>query len=330
MIFAKVDVELRDHVKAARAGSAMGTWLWALLWTRAKELDGFVAAEALRGSWVGIDRARKDLQKLVEVGLAEVSDGGWTLLGYAERNETREDIRKRRESAIERKARSRGRNTNVSRVTDASDAPVTDVAVTLPDPDPEPEPEPEPEPDQKKEIPPTPRRRPKATPTPSPALTDRPDDGPQSDGTGPRTLFAVPDAPEAPPERKTRPRAIPGAWEPASDLVARIAQKHELAERDVLARVEPFRDYWLSTGKPKSDWDATFRVWIGREVDEGRLVPRPRPYVPEPEPPDNRTPEQIEAGRRWFADCMQAVAEGRTPPLPPAPPPDPEPGRASA
>jgi len=101
MIFAKVDVELRDHVRAARAGAAMGTWLWALLWTRAKELDGFVALEALRGSWVGADRARKDLDRLAEVGLVEVVSGGWMLLGYAEKNETREAVSERRRATRE-------------------------------------------------------------------------------------------------------------------------------------------------------------------------------------------------------------------------------------
>ena len=92
MIFAKVDVELRDHDKGHRAGAAMATWLWALLWTRAKEEDGFVARASLRGSWRGERQAVADMRKLVEVGLAvesvKTSDGlredfAWTSRDFA-------------------------------------------------------------------------------------------------------------------------------------------------------------------------------------------------------------------------------------------------------
>lgn len=105
MIFAKLDVELRDHEKAQRAGTAMGTWTWALLWTRAKERDGFVAAEALRGAWAGEKQAAKDMAALVSCGLASVAEGGWMLFGYAEKNETRDQIDQRRAEGRERKQR---------------------------------------------------------------------------------------------------------------------------------------------------------------------------------------------------------------------------------
>jgi 5-methylcytosine-specific restriction endonuclease McrA len=79
MIFAKVDTELRDHRRAHEAGAAMATWAWALLWTRAQQRKGFVAAIALRGSWVGERKARADMRKLVKAGMATPVEGGWKL-----------------------------------------------------------------------------------------------------------------------------------------------------------------------------------------------------------------------------------------------------------
>lgn len=143
MIFAKVDVELRDHERAHQAGQAMGTWTWALLWTRAKERDGFVAVESLRGAWAGEKQATKDMAKLVDVGLAEVVSGGWTLHGYSDKNETRADIDKRREEGRERKARHiarRAGNASESRVGNV--LPIRServLHVTEPEPEPEPE-----------------------------------------------------------------------------------------------------------------------------------------------------------------------------------------------
>lgn len=79
MIFARIDVELRDHEKAQQAGQAMATWTWALLWTRAKERDGFVSESSLRGAWSGEKQSRKDMGKLVACGLARKTNGGWQL-----------------------------------------------------------------------------------------------------------------------------------------------------------------------------------------------------------------------------------------------------------
>ena len=163
MIFAKVDVELRDHDKGHRAGAAMATWLWALLWTRAKEEDGFVARASLRGSWRGERQAVADMRKLVEVGLAvesvKTSDGlredfawtslglrpdfveGWSIVGYSEKNELKVTIAARRQAEVERQERFRSKKTSVSRRDSAvghasppsQDQRVTNGPVTLPE-----------------------------------------------------------------------------------------------------------------------------------------------------------------------------------------------------
>lgn len=115
MIHARVDVELRFHERAHRAGTAMGTWTWALLDTRAKEGDGYVSRIALRGAWAGERQARRDMAKLVEVGLAtphvDPEHGeGWILRKYAPKNETRDEIRARREADARRQRAWRGSN----------------------------------------------------------------------------------------------------------------------------------------------------------------------------------------------------------------------------
>lgn len=107
MIYAKVDVDLRDNRRARLAGEAMATWTYGLLYSRGQELDGFVDREALRGSWVGERVALKHAEKLVEVGLWEAIDGGWTITNYSKKNETKAAIDERRAIDRERKARKR-------------------------------------------------------------------------------------------------------------------------------------------------------------------------------------------------------------------------------
>jgi hypothetical protein len=107
MIYAKVDVKLRDHERAHRAGVAMATWTWALLYVREQESDGFIPDVALRGSWVGERESMRHASKLVEVGLWEKTDGGWRICRYAEKNETKAAIEQRRLDARARMNRVR-------------------------------------------------------------------------------------------------------------------------------------------------------------------------------------------------------------------------------
>ena len=149
---------------------------------------------------------------------------------------------------------------------------------------------------------PTPRHG-VATPTPTPVPGPLP--APRSD-----------DEP-TPTKGPKRPRAITPDWEPSPGQVAQIAHKLTVSPRDVEARIEGFRDFWLGNAKPKADWDATFRTWIRREVHDGKLERIVHQPAPEPEKPDTRTPEEIQAGKDWFADCVVAMEQGL--PIPAAP-----------
>lgn len=109
MIHARVDVTLAYHPKAHRAGAAMATWAWALVYTREQELDGFVPSEALRLSWVGEKQAKKDMARLCEVELASLDPerDGWVLARYSAKNETKAEIDSRRKETRERVAKYR-------------------------------------------------------------------------------------------------------------------------------------------------------------------------------------------------------------------------------
>lgn len=107
MIFAKVDVTLAYHPKAHEAGAAMATWQWALLYSREQELDGFIPRASMRLAWVGEKQGLLDAARLVLVGLFAVAEGGWRLLRYEAKNETKETIGVRRGEARERMLRVR-------------------------------------------------------------------------------------------------------------------------------------------------------------------------------------------------------------------------------
>jgi hypothetical protein len=114
VIYAKVDVKLRDHERAHRAGVAMATWTWALLYVREQETDGFIPDVALRGAWVGEKDARKHAATLCLVGLWEKTDGGWRISKYDSKNDTKASIDARRAEARERMGRVRANRVRTS------------------------------------------------------------------------------------------------------------------------------------------------------------------------------------------------------------------------
>lgn len=112
MIYAKVDVELRDHPKALAAGNAMATWTWGLLYVRSKETDGFIPKAALRGAWVGSAEALKHAATLVQVSLWEAVDGGWRICKYELKNDTKAAIAENKARVRERVTAHRDRVRN--------------------------------------------------------------------------------------------------------------------------------------------------------------------------------------------------------------------------
>lgn len=106
MIFAKLDVCITTHPKFVRAGpAAVGYWAASLAYSRGHELDGSLPREVL-GLILGLGEreARRLADKLVEVGLFESvkETDGYRISNYDAKNETREQIEKRRLEARDR------------------------------------------------------------------------------------------------------------------------------------------------------------------------------------------------------------------------------------
>lgn len=136
MIFAKVDVCLPTHPKFVKAGpAAVGYWVAALAYSRGHDLSGFVPEESV-GVLLGLGEreGRKLADRLVEVGLFEPREGGYHIVNYEQKNETKEQTAARRAATRERvdihrkrKAEEAGRNAGGNAVTD----PVTNNTGTL-------------------------------------------------------------------------------------------------------------------------------------------------------------------------------------------------------
>lgn len=146
MIYARVDVNFGDHPKALAAGAiARDLWTWGLLYSRKHELDGDLPKEVvLASSWgAGGKTNAKVAAKLVDVGLWVAVEGGWRIVNYSEKNETRDQIDQRRGTARERMRKVRGERSPDVR----ANAPRTlsEQAPNVRDQIQEPEPEPEPE-----------------------------------------------------------------------------------------------------------------------------------------------------------------------------------------
>jgi hypothetical protein len=98
MIYAAIDIELRDHERASQAGAAaMGLWTWGMLWCKAKMSDGILPeAVVVRCPWVSSDsEARSLAESLCHSGLWEPVATGWRILRYTDKQESREQTETR-------------------------------------------------------------------------------------------------------------------------------------------------------------------------------------------------------------------------------------------
>ena len=67
------------------------------------------------------------------------------------------------------------------------------------------------------------------------------------------------------PARKTRTTPMQADWTPDPDNIQRLKDRYP--KLDVAGEVDNFRDYWISRGELRADWDASFRTWI-RNADK--------------------------------------------------------------
>jgi len=109
-------------------------------------------------------------------------------------------------------------------------------------------------------------------------------------------------APTANPPKKPRATRLPPDWEPSAELVAKI---RDALNVDPLRCLDAFRDWAASSPKAvKLDWDATFRSWVRREADEGKLEPLPPKQRDLGIDPNDKSPPASEASKKLLAEAM--------------------------
>jgi hypothetical protein len=116
-IFAKLGVCFWRHKKFVRAGAeAAGYWAAALSYLREDESTDGVLENDVIGLLFGLGEreARKLCDRLVKVELFATHDRGYVLLGYATKNETKDEIAARRACIATRVANSRAKRRNGS------------------------------------------------------------------------------------------------------------------------------------------------------------------------------------------------------------------------
>lgn len=135
MIYAGIDVNVITHEKALAAGiEAFGLWAWGMCYAQLHETDGRLPRLAVLSALAG-KRNAVHAKRLVDSGLWSVNeDGSWQIHNYRKKNQTSEEIRRKKDAAAERARawRERVRTRDVTR----------DERVRT-DPPPEPPPSPE-------------------------------------------------------------------------------------------------------------------------------------------------------------------------------------------
>jgi hypothetical protein len=143
VIYAVVDVELADHEKAIRAGSAMYLWTWGQLWLRKhRSSDGRIPkAVAVKCPWESTAVNTRALARLIAANLWLPDEGDAVVVwNYAKKNDTRDVIEARIEAARARQDAYRARrkvSPGAGVSPSAAPAEATDRRVKRDDPMPE-------------------------------------------------------------------------------------------------------------------------------------------------------------------------------------------------
>jgi hypothetical protein len=241
----ELDDRILEHPKFIRAiklggSEAVHLWLGLRAYCGQNLTDGFIPEDMLdevRGPSDPRKRA-KALASLRTVGLLDEAPGGVMMHDFLEWSSSREEVLQRRESAKNRKRRSRANHSETDREQPPSsrrDSAVTDAGVRSESPTP---------------------ARADPLPLPSPPLLIPPF-GRESAPAPPSPAGSV-----AKPKREPKPRAasLPDDWRPKPEH-ADLARKLGVNAR---TEFDAFRDHAQATGRVMVDWDACFRTWLRR------------------------------------------------------------------
>jgi hypothetical protein len=108
-----------------------------------------------------------------------------------------------------------------------------------------------------------------------PVKEEEPPLPPADAGGEERSLMLVQD----PPTKRRRKTRIPEDWRPSQRARDLMLKRYPDFDWRTAETVEQFRDYWISRGDARVDWDAAWRTRMA-EFAEGRLRPVNRPTRP--------------------------------------------------
>ena len=69
---------------------------------------------------------------------------------------------------------------------------------------------------------------------------------------------------------------------------------------DALGSLRRFKNYWLSEGKGKVDWDRTFENWVDKDISEGKATALREDYAP-PSPGEDVGPPPADLKAKLLA-----------------------------
>jgi len=85
---------------------------------------------------------------------------------------------------------------------------------------------------------------------------------------------------EEPKDKKQRNTSMTETWEPDPTNLERIKAKHPTV--NVAIELDNFRDYYISKGEKRADWNASLRTWIrnAEKFAKAKGQPEPTPGFP--------------------------------------------------
>jgi len=106
MIYAGIDVNIATHPKALAAGvEALGLWTWGMCHAQLHETNGTLTRHAVLAA-MGGRRNVMLAKRLVEAGLwIAHEDGSWSVWNYGKKNQSADEIRRKKALAAERTQR---------------------------------------------------------------------------------------------------------------------------------------------------------------------------------------------------------------------------------
>jgi len=263
----KLDDGFFNHRKiVGLSKDAKMLYLAGLCYSGASLTDGLIPKAALHilGAQTGTRSTGRLATELVAAGLWIERGDDFEVHGYLEYNTRADVVRGKREAARERMQRNRSQNVraNKSRSSREVREPETEIE-TETETDP-------------------------VVPT-----------GEGGDASSGERASDPPPPPEPPESRGLVPLPVDFAVTPE---MAKWAENHGISGEMTQYETEKFRDYWAAKGEQAVDWQAKWRTWIRRELDE-----RTQWHPVQPLPPPRASPRKAAGLSRAE---LEAIAAG--------------------